>query len=546
MASQDSEDSSQEDYDAPEHVRQSILDSITHGSSTCCQAFEDGSQEQATLEDLRQSIVDTITPNYCHGGLLVDSSVSLFYKKGSDAGCLNFEGEPVKDEDILKLIEVCEPATFGRGNEDVLDESYRKAWKLDVSQFASQFDVVTSGVLDTVQEQLLLYESSTKTLEAYLYKLNIYGPGSFFKPHVDTPREAEMFATLVLVLPTVHTGGNLLLGENGSIADFNSADQMYEAETKTPKIVWAAFYSDIDHEVLPVEAGYRITLTYNLYIASPAEPRSCPLRTFPEFTNALGDFIKMPSLLPDGGLLGFGLMYKYPIEPHTGTKLTTFAGALKGNDAMIRKACEKLGLEVTVKVLYTQSPRWDGGDEDHWISDVVQHENFGWEEDRLRKRFREAEIERMITVTAPPQKYPEEESQVSPTVQALWVTPPARMVKHQLELQAYGNEHSITYIYGDLVLIAKLPPLKDRFKESGEEEPPLEIVTEEEDGGKSLKRKLTESGVDSDEDQLEEGSGSGSKAQLPSEGGKGSDGAREHKQARICEEEDGSEGEKHK
>lgn len=34
------------------------------------------------------------------------------------------------------------------------------------------------------------------------------------------------------------------------------------------KIKWAAFYSDCEHEVLEVQSGYRITLTYNLYTSS--------------------------------------------------------------------------------------------------------------------------------------------------------------------------------------------------------------------------------------------------------------------------------------
>jgi hypothetical protein len=36
---------------------------------------------------------------------------------------------------------------------------------------------------------------------------------------------------------------------------------------KNSSIQWAAFYSDCEHEVLEVTAGYRITLTYNLYHA---------------------------------------------------------------------------------------------------------------------------------------------------------------------------------------------------------------------------------------------------------------------------------------
>jgi hypothetical protein len=31
-------------------------------------------------------------------------------------------------------------------------------------------------------------------------------------------------------------------------------------------ILWAAFYSDCEHEVLQVTSGHRITLTYNLYM----------------------------------------------------------------------------------------------------------------------------------------------------------------------------------------------------------------------------------------------------------------------------------------
>lgn len=30
-------------------------------------------------------------------------------------------------------------------------------------------------------------------------------------------------------------------------------------------IRWAAFYSDCEHEVIKVDSGHRITLTYNLY-----------------------------------------------------------------------------------------------------------------------------------------------------------------------------------------------------------------------------------------------------------------------------------------
>lgn len=33
----------------------------------------------------------------------------------------------------------------------------------------------------------------------------------------------------------------------------------------TQNIQFAAFYSDVEHEVLEVQSGHRVTLTYNLY-----------------------------------------------------------------------------------------------------------------------------------------------------------------------------------------------------------------------------------------------------------------------------------------
>lgn len=88
---------------------------------------------------------------------------------------IDFADGNLKDEDIQKLVEASEKATFGRNSEDVLDESYRKAWKMDCSQFAFQFDLAKSGILGIVHDQLLRYEKSTENLQAHLYKLNVYG-----------------------------------------------------------------------------------------------------------------------------------------------------------------------------------------------------------------------------------------------------------------------------------------------------------------------------------------------------------------------------------
>ena len=78
-------------------------------------------------------------------------------------------------EDLDLLTAACDPATFGRGNEDVYDESYRKAVKMDASNFSIQLDPAGSGLMRTIEDQLLQGETENKYIRAELYKLNVYG-----------------------------------------------------------------------------------------------------------------------------------------------------------------------------------------------------------------------------------------------------------------------------------------------------------------------------------------------------------------------------------
>lgn len=50
------------------------------------------------------------------------------------------------------------------------------------------------------------------------------------------------------------------------------------SNTDAAAIQWAAFYSDCEHEVLPVTSGHRITLTYNLYMTQQI---GAVLQTYP-------------------------------------------------------------------------------------------------------------------------------------------------------------------------------------------------------------------------------------------------------------------------
>lgn len=56
---------------------------------------------------------------------------------------------------LTPLLDACQPATFGLGGKDVLDESYRKANKLDASAFSTNFHPHDCAIVESVQQILL-------------------------------------------------------------------------------------------------------------------------------------------------------------------------------------------------------------------------------------------------------------------------------------------------------------------------------------------------------------------------------------------------------
>ena len=94
---------------------------------------------------------------------------------------------PLADRDNVShqmfkdLLHHCDPATFGVGGRDVLDEEYRKAAKLDASDFSTNFHPHDCGILDSIQ-QILLPSTirggqgigiGPQGVRAELYKLNV-------------------------------------------------------------------------------------------------------------------------------------------------------------------------------------------------------------------------------------------------------------------------------------------------------------------------------------------------------------------------------------
>lgn len=74
-----------------------------------------------------------------------------------------------------------------------------------------------------------------------------------------------MFATLVLVLPSLHTGGELLIRHRDREVCLDLACE------DASEVAFAAFYADCWHEVRPISSGYRLVLIYNLIRQGPGK-----------------------------------------------------------------------------------------------------------------------------------------------------------------------------------------------------------------------------------------------------------------------------------
>ncbi|GAB7342207.1 hypothetical protein MBLNU457_g0454t1 [Dothideomycetes sp. NU457] len=403
-----------------------------------------------------------------------NSSVQVRYGPSGQGKTLLLPSATI-DLDIFELAVACQPATFGRGGEDIYDESYRKALKLDKDSFCTDFCPYEAGIIDTVTQVLLPGVSTRRGIRAELYKLNVYsGPSDKFKAHVDTPRGTDQIGSLVVCLPSPFEGGQLAVRNRDREVIFDWSTSKYGR----PALHWAAFYSDCEHEVMTVTAGHRITLTYNLYVSkgtgllAGAADNLNPTQ-FPLYQSVLSTLL-FPQFMNKGGVLGFYLHHSYS---HAHEKLhKDLPAALKGVDMVLWESIHALGLQVRLVPVIDHNSDSD---------DDEEHSDYEWPDDYDEDRDDDSEYresQRMDVLDfvyhAKPKAFkelvpshPEETSKrmmkrewgfVARKGAVTWVT----RVKHS-ELQAaylaYGNESTLAFLYSSVALLVRVPSFERRM-----------------------------------------------------------------------------------
>ncbi len=216
---------------------------------------------------------------------------------------------PLGKSQAKQLIEHCQQAPYGKGTDTLVDTDVRRTWELDAQylEFANPNwnDFIESLVVE-VQEKLGLEDHK---LIANPYKLLLYDKGGFFLPHRDGEKLDRMVATLVVALPSVYEGGELLVSHDGKQHKivFDGAKGGFE-------LSYAVFYADCQHEVKPVLSGCRLCLTYNLTLTKSGGKKGLTAPSWQMATKEMSELIGKWRNKPEEQKMAVLLDHRYTQE----------------------------------------------------------------------------------------------------------------------------------------------------------------------------------------------------------------------------------------
>lgn len=280
---------------------------------------------------------------------------------------------PLLPSQAMQLVAAAERAPYGRGEQTLLDTAVRRTWQIGPDRVQIQgrgWARTLSGILARVCDGL----GVTEPVQAEFYKLLLYDEGSFFASHRDTEKVPGMFATLVVVLPSASTGGELLVRHK---------DREVRLDLHCPdpsEVAFAAFYADCVHEVLPVTSGFRLALIYNLLRPGPGR--------LPEPPSYASQQVRLATLLQSWGAdlsrstTDAPEKLIVPLE-HAYTSTELGFGALKGADAaaaaVLRAAAQTADCDLHLALISVEESgsaeytgygssyrRWSEPDEDEF------------------------------------------------------------------------------------------------------------------------------------------------------------------------------------
>jgi hypothetical protein len=289
---------------------------------------------------------------------------------------------PVRAPQAKKLIAVARPAMFGHGEETLTDTRVRDTWAITPDQIrlgGPGWTALMDSALEHFRDELGLPPPTR--LRAEPHSMLVYGKRQFFLPHQDSEKDDAMMGTLVVSLPSAHTGGELVVEHGGESVTYRASKE---------DLSFVAFYSDCRHEVTPVKSGYRVTLTLNLLADSQADAqRAGPVA---DLAHCLTEHFTTPATRRYGSAdldppnrLVYLLDHEYT---QRGLNWNRLKGADAERAALLRAAAERARCKA-VLALAEVKETWDAwpSDEDPWDDyDYYEDEDDDEDYDAYRDR----------------------------------------------------------------------------------------------------------------------------------------------------------------
>ncbi|KAF9564500.1 hypothetical protein CPC08DRAFT_247955 [Agrocybe pediades] len=301
--------------------------------------LSEGEDLQGDLEDVLEGDDLDFAGEFFHAALQTTAPNPCLHI--ADIG---FVGLPLSQRDAQAVISAATLAPFGRGERTLVDKEVRDTWEIEPSKISFANPEWEKYINQTVCLEVcraLGVTIGNIPPKMELYKLLLYEKGSHFLPHQDTQKANGMFATVIILLSSAYTGGQVVVSHASTT---KTIDFSANSLLSTALLAW---YTDVKHEVKPVTSGYRFALSYNLIHQSPAGiPRLKDTSdAASRLKRVLGKWRENKYSNWDGGLMAYLLQHQY-----SSANLKDGIKSLKGVDlyraTFLRPIAEALGFIV--------------------------------------------------------------------------------------------------------------------------------------------------------------------------------------------------------
>ena len=227
---------------------------------------------------------------------------------------------------------LCSQSPYGSGEETLVDVTVRNSFQLEPKKFEIKNEKFVDQISILVENKIKP-SLGLKRVDIYakIYKLLFYEPGGKFDEHRDTEKEDNMFGTLIIQLPSVFTGGDLIVKHCNSSRIFKNSTPETGSHCS-----YVAHYASCPHELKEVTSGYRAAIIYSLCWQGNGL-RPSPYRAS---TNTVKLCNMMNEYMERADILHWALEYEYSLSSIQSGALDFFKGSDKNTISALKNAFE--------------------------------------------------------------------------------------------------------------------------------------------------------------------------------------------------------------